>query len=425
MRPTSDEYQTKILIDTYYNPSTVRDISKRCAIPIASCYKEVRKLENAGLLKNVGCPLNKRGQRANLFEINPKELEKIDKLLDSVVPHFKEKAYLMNDDVHTKYLSSVPDSEFLQYSGKSPGYVLRKLLFRGIQTSFEEVYERLKNIDGFAIPRRKVEKPADKKPVYVEQLIKEFDDDEEYRFRPGSRTKKTKILKEDTIPTLEPTEPRRKGPPPIVPKSVYEEYNNKGFTASKVYEDLVEKGFDVSEATVRKHIRELGIKVVDGRGLRKQFTRRSYKTKVKEGHMPPLTVDDLAIAIRGSIDKHMEMKNAKAMARHVLNFFGYSTRITDNLLEPEDRDLFYMLEDSELLTTQREETTLYDGREWRIHYWILGKKRIIELVENNMKKKDKTKKAADEFSYEDLPEWIWGERDDEYFEQAEALPSNF
>src|SRR2546425_10136843 len=64
------------------------------------------------------------------------------------------------------------------------------------------------------------------------------------------------------------------------------------------------------------------------------------------------------------------------MAQHVLNFFGYSERIIDNVLEPEDRDAFYMLEDSGILTTEREETTLYDGREWRIHYWMFRKERI-------------------------------------------------
>ena len=37
------------------------------------------------------------------------------------------------------------------------------------------------------------------------------------------------------------------------------------------------------------------------------------------------------------------------------------------------------MEDIGVLQTEREETTLYDGREWRIHYWILNVNRIIEL----------------------------------------------
>jgi hypothetical protein len=69
------------------------------------------------------------------------------------------------------------------------------------------------------------------------------------------------------------------------------------------------------------------------------------------------------------------------VAHHVLNFFGYSDRIIDNVLEPEDRDAFYMLEDAGILTTEREETTLYDGREWRIHYWLFKRDEMSRLIE--------------------------------------------
>jgi len=76
----------------------------------------------------------------------------------------------------------------------------------------------------------------------------------------------------------------------------------------------------------------------------------------------------------------MPDEQARSMAQHVLNFFGYSERIIDNILEPEDRDAFYQLEDTGILTTEREETTLYDGREWRIHYWLFRKERIFQLI---------------------------------------------
>jgi len=102
---------------------------------------------------------------------------------------------------------------------------------------------------------------------------------------------------------------------------------------------------------------------------------------MNNGKMLTLTVDDLTQAIRTSIDHTgMPEEQARAMAQHVMNFFGYSERIIDNILEPEDRDAFYMLEDTGILTTEREETTLYDGREWRIHYWLFRKERIFELI---------------------------------------------
>src|SRR3989475_4112259 len=89
------------------------------------------------------------------------------------------------------------------------------------------------------------------------------------------------------------------------------------------------------------------------------------------------------------------------MAQAVLNLFGYSERIFDNVLEPEDRDAFYMLEDSGILTTEREETTLYDGREWRIHYWMFRKERIAQLVEGPKGKEKAEKKGA---VYDDGPQ---------------------
>lgn len=126
-----------------------------------------------------------------------------------------------------------------------------------------------------------------------------------------------------------------------------------------------------------------------------------------------LTVEALTQAIVNSIDrKGMREQEAQMMAHHVLNFFGYSDRIIDNILEPEDRDAFYMLEDSGLLTTEREETTLYDGREWRIHYWIFRKDRIHALLQEH---KEEKRAAQDEASvlYGDIPDDIWGSQSEE------------
>lgn len=134
----------------------------------------------------------------------------------------------------------------------------------------------------------------------------------------------------------------------------------------------------------------------------------SLKAKPERGPAGTVTVDDLTRAIRNSIDRTgMKDEEARAMAQHVLNFFGYSERIIDNVLEPEDRDAFYMLEDSGILTTEREETTLYDGREWRIHYWMFRKERIHELVEAQRAKEEA---AAAQSIYDDVPDDFWAIR---------------
>lgn len=119
-----------------------------------------------------------------------------------------------------------------------------------------------------------------------------------------------------------------------------------------------------------------------------------------------LTLENLTRAIQNSMGiKGIDKNEAKRMAEHMLNFFGYSDRIIDNVLEPEDRDVFYMMEDSGLLTTEREETTLYDGREWRINYWLFRKNKIQELI--NLSKVDSDDEEEDDSVYDDIPEDVW------------------
>src|SRR2546425_5368093 len=121
----------------------------------------------------------------------------------------------------------------------------------------------------------------------------------------------------------------------------------------------------------------------------------AVKTKSDRGPAGTLTVDDLTRAIKNSIDRTgMKEEEARAMAQHVLNFFGYSERIIDNVLEPEDRDAFYMLEDSGILTTEREETTLYDGREWRVHSLMVPEERDARPLRGLEAQKEAAKDGA-------------------------------
>jgi hypothetical protein len=130
---------------------------------------------------------------------------------------------------------------------------------------------------------------------------------------------------------------------------------------------------------------------------------------VKTDDKNVLTVNQLSHAIMKSIDRQdIQHEAANQLATHVMNFFGYNDAIIDNILEPEDRDAFYMLEDLGLLMTEREETTLYDGREWRIHYWLFRKDKIDELVGDA----DGLDLEEDEMSsiYDEIPEDIWSTR---------------
>ncbi len=120
-----------------------------------------------------------------------------------------------------------------------------------------------------------------------------------------------------------------------------------------------------------------------------------------------VTIEILAKAIQNCVDKKgLTEDETRYMAEHVMNFFGFNDRILDNILEPEDRDAFYTLEEYNLLTTEREETTLYDGREWRVHYWRLKKDRIMSLIKHAELGR-RRKKEEDYSVYDEVPDDVW------------------
>ena len=132
-----------------------------------------------------------------------------------------------------------------------------------------------------------------------------------------------------------------------------------------------------------------------------------------------LTLAQLTDAIRHKVDVDMETSVAETIAEHALGFFGFSNRIIDNALEPTDRNLFYQLQDYDLLTTESEETTLWDGREWRIHYWKFksNAEELARLAAAGKASKDDDDPYAG--VYDGVPASLWRERsgeDDDYEE---------
>lgn len=97
-------------------------------------------------------------------------------------------------------------------------------------------------------------------------------------------------------------------------------------------------------------------------------------------NMNIITLDVLskAIANRTGID----IKEARKNAGFVLDVFGYYDRVIDNVLDYEDRQLFYILEEEGMLATDQEDVILDDGREWRTHYWILRKNTILKYAKD-------------------------------------------
>jgi hypothetical protein len=130
--------------------------------------------------------------------------------------------------------------------------------------------------------------------------------------------------------------------------------------------------------------------------------------------MEIITLNDLSKAIsnRVGIDKIKAIK----VASFILDIFGYDDRIIDNVLEPEGRQLFYFLETEGILTTGREVTLLYNGREWLTHYWKLNKNLILKYANGhklNTRKlsyKKEIDAAKGKNVYSSLSEEVWTSR---------------
>jgi len=122
--------------------------------------------------------------------------------------------------------------------------------------------------------------------------------------------------------------------------------------------------------------------------------------------MTVVTMQQVEIALKRTLGKKgMSDNEVKRMAEYLMSFFGYTDEVIDNRLTPEDRDVFYMLEEEGLLTTTQEEVLLKKGKLWRIHYWILKKDQIIRLSSGD--EGEKPKAEAEEDVYDQLSDEEW------------------
>lgn len=134
---------------------------------------------------------------------------------------------------------------------------------------------------------------------------------------------------------------------------------------------------------------------------------------------PSVNLSALTTAIMKSVGMTAgERESAEVMAEHLLGFFGYQDRVIDNALEPVDRNLFYQFQDWGLLDTESEETTLWDGREWRIHYWKLRTERIQDSSFFDKEESIENSEAVD--IYSQLPDENW--RIETYNDEDSWLP---
>jgi len=119
-----------------------------------------------------------------------------------------------------------------------------------------------------------------------------------------------------------------------------------------------------------------------------------------------ITLADLEKAIEIVLERNdMDPRRAGDMAEKVMNLFGYDKTITDNILSSAERDVFYKLEDFDILITEEESTNLPSGKKWRIHYWILNERKIKEVLEEE--NDDEEEETGSESIYNDISNKVW------------------
>lgn len=111
-----------------------------------------------------------------------------------------------------------------------------------------------------------------------------------------------------------------------------------------------------------------------------------------------VTVDDLQEALENALE--IDTDGARMLALKVLNYFGYSKVIIDNIIHQEDRKLFYDLHDAGLLNTYWETVILPSGRSWRSFYWELDEAAVERARKREVEERE-------ERVYETLPEDVW------------------
>lgn len=122
--------------------------------------------------------------------------------------------------------------------------------------------------------------------------------------------------------------------------------------------------------------------------------------------MSIITLKDMTKAIENKLGLNHDQ--AKKLAAFIMDTFGYESRIIDNILNPEERQLFYMLQSEGLLTAGREQARLHDGREWLTYYWEIEDETILYYAHKQKERKKKPIfKTSSQNIYETLSEDMW------------------
>ena len=65
-----DNEVERILLGTYKQERSALELSELYGIPIASCYRKIKELKNAGLISTAGSEIGKNGKIVKLYKAN-------------------------------------------------------------------------------------------------------------------------------------------------------------------------------------------------------------------------------------------------------------------------------------------------------------------------------------------------------------------
>ncbi|MBA3046299.1 MAG: hypothetical protein KKH41_01980 [Candidatus Thermoplasmatota archaeon] len=125
--------------------------------------------------------------------------------------------------------------------------------------------------------------------------------------------------------------------------------------------------------------------------------------------MAVITKEDLEIAFRKTlVEKGFSEVQILSMADEIITLFGFDHAVVDNRLTTNQRDVFYKLEEVDLVHTQQEEVTIAKGKVWRLHYWFLNQALILKLSRGQDEKI-----KVDEFAvYAEMDDGVWEKHGD-------------
>ncbi|MFO8050717.1 MAG: hypothetical protein R6V01_03355 [Thermoplasmatota archaeon] len=109
------------------------------------------------------------------------------------------------------------------------------------------------------------------------------------------------------------------------------------------------------------------------------------------------------------IESKEDLGFVREMADLVIKEFNGETIVDDDEVNPEIRDVLYLLEAMGILKMEITEKHIIDGRIWKNHYWVINERRAESILrKKKIEEMDISTKITHPYDiYNKLPDEIW------------------